>query len=67
MTVLVSALTDLTKTFCSGLVSLFSVPAQTLHASFGSFVFVLPFLLIFTAIICKVISRKKNDKPKLFE
>lgn len=65
MSALISALTDLIKTFCLGLVSLFSVPAKTLYASFGSYVFVLPFAFAVFAFLCRKIFVKKNDRPEL--
>ena len=39
MNALVSAIADLVKTFCSGIVSLVTVPAQALQNSFGSAVY----------------------------
>ena len=65
MTALISALADLIKTFCSGIVAIFSVPAQTLYASFGSFVFVLPVLFIVVAVICKKMCSKKDVRQEL--
>lgn len=65
MTALIEALSDLVKTFCSGLVSIFSVPAQTLYASFGSYVFVLPVLFVGLAVICKKAFNKKDERQKL--
>lgn len=45
MNVLVTAIADLVKTFCSGVVSLVTVPAQVLQNSFGSAVYALPLVL----------------------
>ena len=67
MNALVTAIADLIKTFCSGIVSLITVPAQTLHASFGSWVFVLPFAFAALAILLKVASKKKEARPKLLD
>lgn len=61
MNALVEAIADLVKTFCSGIVAIFSVPAKTLYASFGSFVFVLPALFIAVAIVCKKMCSNKKD------
>lgn len=49
MSALVTAIADLIKTFCSCIVSLITVPAQTLQNSFGSAVYALPlvFLVLF--------------------
>nr|DAT72883.1 MAG TPA: hypothetical protein [Inoviridae sp.] len=52
MSALVTAIADSVKTFCSGVVSLITVPAQTLQDSFGSAVYALPlvFLVLFIAL-----------------
>lgn len=67
MSALVTAIADLVKTFCSGLASLVTVPAQTLHASFGSFVYVLPFAFLALFIVLRKILPKKQSKPKLLD
>ena len=61
MSALVAAIADLIKTFCSGVVSLVTVPAQTLQNSFGSAVYALPlaFLLVFV-----ILKNKKDSKLK---
>ena len=66
MNALVTAIADLIKTFCSGVVSLFAVPAQTLQNSFGSAVYALPLVFLVLFIVLK----KRNDSklkgvPKL--
>lgn len=67
MSTLVAAVCDFFETFCSGIVSLFSVPAQTLQSSFGHLVWVIPLCLIsawlnimFFLSICK---KKDSSKP----
>ena len=66
MNALVTAIVDLVKTFCSGLVSLITVPAQNLHASFGSLVYVLPFaFLALFLLLRKFLPKKEQSKPKL--
>lgn len=66
MSALVTAIADLVKTFCSGVVSLVAIPAQTLQNSFGSAVYALPlvFLLLFIALKKKKESKLKGA-PKL--
>lgn len=61
MNALVTAIADFIKTFCSGVVSLVAVPAQTLQNSFGSAVYALPlaFLVLFL-----VFKKKKDSKLK---
>ena len=61
MNALVTAIADLVKTFCSGVVSLVTVPAQALHNSFGSAVcaFSLIFLVLFV-----VLKKRKDSKLK---
>nr|DAJ36736.1 MAG TPA: hypothetical protein [Inoviridae sp.] len=61
MSALVAAIADLVKTFCSGVVSLITVPAQTLRNSFGSAVYALPlvFLVLFIAL-----KKRKDSKLK---
>jgi hypothetical protein len=66
MNALVTAIADLIKTFCSGVVSLVPVPAQAFQNSFGSAVYALP--LVFLVLF--VIFKKKKDSelkgvPKL--
>lgn len=67
MNALVTAIADLVKTFCSGVVSLVTVPAQTLQNSFGSAVYALPivFFLIFFIVLRKVKDSKTKGMPKL--
>lgn len=66
MNALVTAIADLVKTFCSGVVSLVTVPAQVLQNSFGSAVYALPlvFLLFFIVFKKRKDSRLKGA-PKL--
>ena len=66
MNALVTAIADLIKTFCSGIVSLFTVPAQTLQSSFGHLVWMIPFCLVSAFLIFKffVSIRKKGASPK---
>lgn len=67
MNALVTAIADLVKTFCSGVVSLFAVPAQTLQNSFGSAVYALPlvFLVLFVLLKKKRKDSKLKGAPKL--
>ena len=67
MSSLVTAIADLIKTFCSGVVSLFTVPAQALQNSFGSAVYALPlvFLILFIALKRKEKTQKLKGAPKL--
>lgn len=66
MNALVIAIADLVKTFCSGVVSLVTVPAQTLQNSFGSAVYALPIVfLIFFIVLRKVKDSKTKGMPKL--
>lgn len=66
MNALVTAIADLVKTFCSGIVSLVTVPAQTLQNSFGSAVYALPLVfLIFFIVLRKVKDSKTKGMPKL--
>lgn len=66
MNALVTAIADLVKTFCSGVVSLVTVPAQTLQNSFGSAVYALPIVfLIFFIVLRKVKDSKTKGMPKL--
>ena len=51
MNALVTAIADLVKTFCSGVVSLVTVPVQTLQNSFGSAVYALPLVLLIFFIV----------------
>lgn len=60
MNVLVTAIADLIKTFCSGVVSLVAVPAQTLQNFFGSAVYALP--LVFLVLF--VVLKRKDSKLK---
>ena len=66
MNALVTAIADLIKTFCSGVVSLVTVPAQTLQNSFGSAVYALPLAFLVLFIVLK---KRKDSKlegaPKL--
>lgn len=61
MSALVTAIADLVKTFCSGVVSLVTVPAQTLQNSFGSAVYALPLVLLVLFIVLK---KRKDSKVK---
>lgn len=61
MNALVTAIADLMKTFCSGVVSLFTVPAQVLQKSFGSAVYALPLAFLVLFLILK---KKKDSKLK---
>ena len=66
MNALVTAIADLVKTFCSGVVSLVTVPAQALQNSFGSAVYALPLVFLVLFIVFK--KRKDStlkDMPKL--
>ena len=66
MNALVTAIADLVKTFCSGVVSLVTVPAQVLQNSFGSAVYALPLVfLIFFIVLRKVKDSKTKGMPKL--
>lgn len=66
MSALVTAIADLIKTFCSGVVSLVTVPAQALQNSFGSAVCALPLLfLIFFIVLKKRKDSKLKGAPKL--
>lgn len=66
MNALITAIADLVKTFCSGVVSLVTVPAQTLQNSFGSAVYALPLVfLIFFIVLRKVKDSKTKGMPKL--
>lgn len=59
MSTLVAAIADLVKTFCSGIVSLVTVPAQMLHTSFGFAVYALPFVFFGFFVF---LQRKKKSK-----
>lgn len=61
MNALVTAIADLIKTFCSGVVSLVAVPAQTLQKSFGSIVYALPLVFLVLFIVLK---KRKDLKLK---
>lgn len=61
MNALVTAIADLIKTFCSGVVSLVAVPAQTLQNSFGSAVYAFPLVFLVLFIVLK---RRKDSKLK---
>lgn len=67
MNALVTAIADLVKTFCSGIVSLVTVPAQTLYASFGSFVYVLPFAFLALFVVLRKFLPKKQSESKLLD
>lgn len=66
MSALVTAIADLVKTFCSGVVSLVTVPAQALQNSFGSAVYALPLVFL---VLFVVLKKRKESKlegvPKL--
>lgn len=66
MSALVTAIADLVKTFCSGVVSFVTVPAQVLQNSFGSAVYALPLVFLLLFIVLK---KRKDSKlegaPKL--
>ena len=66
MSALVTAIADLVKTFCSGVVTFVTVPAQALQNSFGSAVYALPlvFLVLFIALK-KGKDSKLKGAPKL--
>lgn len=61
MNALVTAIADLIKTFCSGVVSLVTVPAQTLQNSFGSVVYALPLVFL---VLFVVLKKRKDSKLK---
>ena len=61
MNALVTAIADLVKTFCSGVVSLVTVPAQALRNSFGSAVYALPLVFL---ILFIVLRKRKESKLK---
>lgn len=61
MSALVTAIADLVKTFCSGVVSFITVPAQALQNSFGSAVYALPLAFLVVFVIFK---KKKDSKLK---
>lgn len=61
MNALVTAIADLVKTFCSGVVSLVTVPAQALQDSFGSAVYALPLVFLVLFIVLK---KRKDSKLK---
>lgn len=61
MNALVAAIADLIKTFCSGVVSLVAVPAQTLQNSFGSAVYALPLVFL---VLFVVLKKRKDSKLK---
>lgn len=66
MNALVTAIADLVKTFCSGVVSLVTVPAQALQNSFGSAVYALPLVfLVFFLVLKKRKDSKTKGMPKL--
>ena len=60
MNTLVTAIADLVKTFCSGIVSLVTVPAQTLQNSFGSAVYALPLVFLIFFIVLRKVKDSKN-------
>lgn len=66
MNALITAIADLVNTFCSGVVSLVTVPAQALQNSFGSAVYALPLVFLLLFIFLK---KRKDSKlegaPKL--
>lgn len=61
MSTLVTAIADLVKTFCSGVVSLVTVPTQALQNSFGSAVYALPLIFLVLFVILK---KRKTQKVK---
>lgn len=61
MNALVTAIADLIKTFCSGVVSVITVPAQALQNSFGSAVYVLPLVFL---VLFVFFEKKKDSKLK---
>lgn len=61
MSALVTAIADLVKTFCSGVVSLITVPAQVLQNSFGSAVYALPLVFL---VLFIVLEKEKDSKAK---
>lgn len=61
MNALVAAIADLVKTFCSGIVSLVTVPAQALQNSFGSAVYALPLIFL---VLFVVLKKRKDSKLK---
>lgn len=61
MNALVTAIADLVKTFCSGVVSLVTVPAQALQNSFGSAVYALPLIFL---VLFVVLKKRKDSKLK---
>lgn len=61
MNALVTAIADLVKTFCSGIVSLVTVPAQALQNSFGSAVYALPLVFL---VLFVVLKKRKDSKLK---
>lgn len=65
MSALVTAIADLVKTFCSGVVSLVAVSAQTLQNSFGSAVYALPLVFLVLFIVLKKKDSKLKGAPKL--
>lgn len=66
MNSLVTAIADLIKTFCSGVVSLVTVPTQALQNSFGSAVYALPLVfLVFFLVLKKRKESKLKGAPKL--
>lgn len=66
MSALVTAIADLVKTFCSGVVSLITVPAQAFQNSFGSAVYALPLVfLVFFVVLKERKDSKLKGAPKL--
>lgn len=59
MNALVTAIADLVKTFCSGVVSIVTVPAQALQNSFGSAVYALPLVFL---VLFLVLKKRKDSK-----
>ena len=53
MSTLVTAIADLIKTFCSGVVAVITVPAQALQNSFGSAFYALPLVYLVLFIVLK--------------
>lgn len=61
MSALVTDIADLVKTFCSGIVSFVTVPAQALKYSFGSAVYAFPLVFLVLFIVLK---KRKDSKLK---
>lgn len=53
------------NTLVTAIADLVAVPAQTLHASFGSFVYVLPFAFLALFVVLRKFLPEKQSKLKL--